>query len=275
MGGLASSAVYLATSLANGPPPLVPPDPAPVTIETRAAASAPRAYVIVDLPRSDGVRLLGMVVADTVRLEPEPSMEVVARPPPPDIRIDADVIASHDQRIGVIRERIDTLRQERAEQAILAALQARLRRAEAARQLAVARVALAQCTGPCASPPAAAARTSPAMAATAPVRSRPQSPRRPATGSVRAASIPMPVAAAAPLATAAVDASPSTGANRSVGPRTSPPGEPLSRARLLLAKARAALTDVTDPAPAIRLTGLWQWEGSERWSLDAGPQRTA
>lgn len=258
MGGLASSAMYLAATLASGPPPVVAVDPAPVIVDAPAAAPTRRAYVIVDLPAASGARPRGWAAAKP-EIAPSPPTEATASEP--SVASEADVIASHDQRIDLIRARIGVLRKDKAEQAAIAMLDGRLRRAEAARQLAVARVALARCDVPCR--PRSSVPVRPTATAAIADRKQPAPSPRPVAASVSSTAgtpvlvAPASVGKAAPPAAQTLDTH----------------VEPLGRARLLLAKARAALTD--EPAPQIELAGLWQWEGSERWSLSAGPQRSA
>ncbi len=276
MGGLASSAVYLATSLASGPPLLVPPDPAPAVIEAPAATETAvviempvrppaRPYVIVDLPPPE---TLGAATGLDIRPR-DVVAEALARD---STGIDADVVALHERRIGVLRERIGALRQEKAGQAAIAALDMRLKRAEAARHLAAARVALARCGGACAPSPVVVAKRAPvAPAATRqvvePARARPGAVAQPAPAlalaSVRGAT-------AASALTKAAFVGNGVAATRA---SADPAAASLGKARRLLAQARAALTEA--PQPPIQLAGLWQWEGSERWSLAARTPRNA
>lgn len=274
MGGLASSAVYLATSLASGPPPLVPPDPIPAAIEA-ASAPAPRGYVIIDLPRSETVPVLGSVVADAVRLTVERPASAISPRPEPDTGIETEVIASHEQRIGVLRAHIDALRRDKAEAAVLAGLDVRLKRAEAARKLAVARAALARCADACGPQPVLAARPAPRpKQAALPVRAVPVSHSVDRATDPRAFGVtPRPVAS--PELRALEDMSRPRSGALSLGASVQPDAAPLGHARLLLAKARAALTNDVRERREITLAGLWQWEGSESWSLTAGPQRIA
>lgn len=262
MGGLASGAMYLATTLASGPPPIVAADPVPMVFDAPVDAPARRAYVIVDLPAATGTRAEGVAAA---RRAIEPVSTDTAIAPEPQTASEADVVASHDQRIGLIRARLDVLRTDKADKAAIAMLDGRLRRAEAARQLAVARVALAQCGGPCAPRPVATVARSTATAA---IEQR-----------ARTAPMPRRVAGSPPAPPTERDLAAPAG--QSSKPRGQLPtgfsanahAAPLDRARLLLAKARAALTD--ESTPKIELAGLWQWDGSEHWSLSAGPRRSA
>ena len=290
MGGLASGAIYLASSLAAGPPPAVAIDPAPIeAIAAEPQSTVERGYVIVDLPRraddlSPGGLLMGAAIGVEVRREAEGGQlgETIVEDQDDAGALNASVLALHDQRIGVLRGRIDELREERAGAGVISELGAKLRRAEAARHLAVARVALAACAEKrvCA-PVAKVAATEPPRPTQSPSSRRIlaskalsiMSPRQAKLGAAKllnygheftATEAHLPIARAFPE------------------PAVAEPGiktkeEGLARSRRLLAKARAALGSLphAESEAPIRLAGLWQWEGSEQWSLASAPRTTA
>lgn len=299
MGGIASGAIYIASTLSAGGPATLEPPPA---IAEPVRESAPRPYVIVDLPpAARGDTSVRGAIADLVRLdtagELRADVPVVTAP----VDVDAEVLASHAERIAVIRRHMDALREEGGSDIApqLATLGAKLRRAEAARRLAAARVTLAsgmaaeRATRVVAAPPAAA-RIKPAVAriarvASAQPLSRPVTPapphrvRRPGesewvipAGSsdrlafARAASVTP--ANAGPVdrrvAQVTLAGSGSSGRSKVDGPAT----PSLANARALLAKARVLLESDTPPA-SVRVAGLWEWEGSETWSLAGAPKR--
>ena len=268
MGGLASSAAYLAASLTSGPPPLVAPDSVPPV----ATAAPSRGYVIVDLPASTAGSSLGGVLAVAIRQGGPETPVREAEASPSDAQIDADVMAAHEERIAVLQQRLVALRRDKSEGAVVHALDARLRRAEAARKLASARVALARCTGSCAIVPVGT--NQPLKVASAARERREQRPARVSlVQTARTSLAAWPMAAAASPQAAVEALVPSDATQQPVGTQIDLQADLLNKARSSLGKARAVLTQA--PEAEIRLAGLWQWEGSDRWSLRAGPQRGA
>lgn len=295
MGGIASGAIYIASTLSAGGPATLEPPPA---IAEPAREWAPRPYVIVDLPPAarGGTPVRG-AIADVVRLdmsgELRPDIPVVAAP----VDVDAEVLASHAERIAVIQRHMKALREEGgADAAQLATLDAKLRRAEAARRLAAARVALASGMAP--TPAAHVAAAAPAVSRIKPARARvdrvaaaqpvshpatpapPQRVRRPGESEwvIPAGSSDRPayarVASVTPARAGTNERSatiilPTSGGSGKVDSTAAPS---LAHARALLAQARALLERGTPPAP-VRVAGLWEWEGSDTWSLARAARR--
>lgn len=294
MGGIASAAMSIASTVSAGGPATVEP-PAIMPTAVVATPSTARPYLIIDLPRSRAGAGMNAAVAQAVRLDGEPvPVDVASAPDPADV--EADVIAAHEGRITAIRQRIATLRGQpsRASAPQLADLAGRLRKAEAARSLAVSRrdVAATTCVkADCAPrlaalpprPPTVAkvaAASAPNNLLSAPVRQSAAAPRQPVPPQDASPRVAMAVRTPAPLLANGVETQ--SRSSRADPPRagwTSPqPGgtDKLAEARALLAKARAALqADAPDARAPVQLAGLWQWEGSDRWSLSAGPTRTA
>lgn len=292
MGAFASGAVYLATL--SGPPPAVADDP-----PARAAAAAPapaRPYMIVDLPAAAGrARPVEAALADVVRWDAGGGLDsgdFADAQSPADLN--AAVLAEHGARIAALRTRMAALKAEPVPGGAveLAGLGVKLRRAEAAQKLAMARATLAEaCAGGCEAP---AVRVAPEVEHAAPVAlrlvaaakpvavvkpvrvARAMAAPPPAVGEARG---PVPVVHAAawigreqPVIRRVARVTTTTGpkpAMRQPDPQTA---ATLAHARRLLAKARAALEGGA-PAPAVQLTGLWQWDGSESWSLADAAKR--
>lgn len=301
MAGLASGAIYLASSLATGGPSVAT-QPSPVLAAPAEAASeqqrGPRPYVIVDLPRlSSPAAGMGEAVALEVRRDADPRLRSdppAASDPEDPVALDVAVVAEHAARIAALEQHIAALRRDNAAGPVLAGLMGKLRRAEAARNLATARVALAggspaRCATGCAAPPVqiAAARVagsqrpdpgrSPIDAAASKAPALPRkaapsvTPMRSAAPAPRAAAQRAASEIAAPLSRqAARSAARDTHASADRATANE-----LARARRLLAAARAALEGEpqADERP-LHLAGLWTWEGSDRWSL-APTSRTA
>lgn len=264
MGGIASAAITIASTVSAGGPATI--DPPAIILP--AAPPPARPYVIIDLPRPAGDRMAA-AVSDVVRLDADGGL-VVEAPPPAPADVDAEVIAAHESRIAAIRERIDTVREAPGRTAApqLADLTARLHRAEAARKLALTRQASAVCTT-CSAKPTRTVQATPAPVRVAATALRRQ--QQPPLQTVAVTQPPRSHPASTTLASA------QSLSNQSPPHATpEPAAESLAKARALLAKARAALEAPPAAAPApITLAGLWQWDGSDRWSLAAGPSRIA
>ena len=281
MGGLASNVVYIASSLAAGNQPITASPALPaITISTPPAEGSARGYVILDVPKFDGAagtRSLSDAIAEEMKrysLPPGardlPPGGSLSTDPPEDL--DNAVVASHEARIAAIKDRIETLRtgKDAAAGAQLRDLATRLKRAEAARKLAAARLALGE-------PPRAAPRIeAPALEIAKPTAARALhgAGKSPTRSIARRTGI----ATARQLAGASrVRWSPANAArpplHRTNARTTHANNANLDRARRLLTIARKTLT-ATDHPP-LRLAGLWQWAGSENWSLTHYPKRIA
>lgn len=153
--GIASGTFYLAATLAaGGAPTAAEPESTPAPVILADAKPAPRSYRIIDLPGFDRlapVRTIDAVIAEEVR-------RTNARPDDAPIitALETDgvnhaVVTEHDTRIALLKQRIDGIKAEGAKDAPqLQDLTTRLKRAEAARGLALARAALeTPCAGIC------------------------------------------------------------------------------------------------------------------------------
>jgi len=153
MGTVASGTLYLAFSLAAGSHPVVAP---PADTPTAAAQPAPQPlnYVIIDLPRVDRPsKTLATVIAEEAARAPsadndsDPAAQTQAM-----TGVNDAVVAEHDTRVALLKQRIATLKPSATGDtaAQLRDLGTRLKRAEAARALAVARAALSvPCAAQC------------------------------------------------------------------------------------------------------------------------------
>lgn len=169
MDGLASTAIYLASSLttAHAPRTVVAMPTITVSISTPTAAGdikAPSTDVLVSVnpfasARSRGGKSLSVVIADEVRRDaldhPADDTETALSLDPErshgeDQSLSEDVTAAHDARIDFIRRRMDALRLEGPSAAsMLDRLSTKLHMAMAARRLAVAREAIGQLPSDC------------------------------------------------------------------------------------------------------------------------------
>ena len=337
MGGIGSNVVYITTTLVAGNQPAIAPTDQASAITVAAPKTRPnepraRGYVILDVPKPGGaVGALGDAIAEGLRR----SRDEYARARPeagtltqqdfsvgggPAIseagELDGAVVAAHEARIAVLRERIDSLKAGSGPAATqFPDLSIRLKRAEAARKLAVARMALGEpprdcdprsLVSPCGDVPKAAAALESLSPRPLAVRQRPPIAARPqlvvsrgakARRSITADRIagpsrigmsdhpPLPAAAHAPgtnmrlaplrgvgHARIATSASPAVRAAIEPGAANR-----LGRARHLLTVARSSLEGAGGErryAP-IRLAGLWQWVGSDTWSLADYARRNA
>jgi len=153
MGTVTSGTLYLAFSLAAGSHPGVVETRAattPATAEAAQPAPQPQKYVIADLPRLDRPsKSLDAVIAEEVAREsatqddggPVARNEAITG-------VNDAVVTEHDARIALLKQRIAALKSEAKGDtaAQLRDLGTRLKHAEAARALAIARAAL---TAPC------------------------------------------------------------------------------------------------------------------------------
>ncbi|MDO7844354.1 hypothetical protein [Sphingomonas immobilis] len=145
MGGVASGAVYLASALTGGGDPATvtpapPVEPVLVAQDIAHPQTPPvsRPYVIIDVPQSARARpLLGDIVANVIAttVMPGPAAGVAGR-------LADDVLAEHDARIAVLKQRLEAARAQPGSGASIGELASRLHRAEAARKLAAARAAV-------------------------------------------------------------------------------------------------------------------------------------
>lgn len=316
---MASTVTYLAWSFAvpaSGPAmpapiatPMVtvvfaPPGEADVAAR-RADALAPPLVSVAppDLPRQRNDAALGVLVDNEARLVARASPATLGGAmavPSPDEGLDAAVTAEHDTRIGVLRQRVEELRQQGASATLIDGLNVRLRRAVAARSLAAARQAIGrlpatcQVASSCPTPsvervaaiddrdvghpgsrrmlPLRTARAGGSIkralpfkgpAAVRVARLRPVSPVRHPRSEL-AAWFPNRVAVAALGAPM-----------RARTPHRAAPASDdgaSTRARQLLATARRLLEPDADARAAPRLAGLIYWRGSETWSLTDCPR---
>ena len=262
MVGIASGAWNLALPLAAVGHPAAAPPATAMAIVAPAVAAAP---VVSAIPAVSGPGSLEEIVVREVRRvvreRPDPASDTALRgfgdgaervdagladddgddATPPDLG-DA-VIAAHAARIADLKRRMDALRSDRAPPDRLDDLRVRLRKAEAARQLAVERVAVER-----------APFESPAVERVAFER-------------------PHPIGCAVrgdPAVCRANRMASGVIADRSVAHR-------LAHARQALATARGLLEDgVKSPSePAIVIAGLWRWSGSDTWSLADCGAKTA
>ncbi|ODP37557.1 hypothetical protein [Sphingomonas turrisvirgatae] len=191
--------------------PAAEPEPAP------ELAPSAGGYVIVDipafnrgaapLPPTEGAEEVGAADHETAALAPV------------DQAFDAAVVAAHDERIQLIRQRIELVEADAGSETMLSDLERRLAKAQAARDKAAARMeTLAVATIP----------SEPQLAATEAPSPLPPPPRIAAHVATRKATR---VAVAAP--TAMEPAKPV--------PEAQPTADPLHRSRIHLAAAREAL----------------------------------
>lgn len=211
------------------------------------------------------------------------------------------VIAAHEQRIALLRERITSLCAAAGPTTMLDALRERLRRAEAARLLAGVRARRALSNG--GGGPAIGCRTGRTMLASA--GSEPW--RHPGTAQRRRALDVAPARISLHYAATTPRKWRQGGWTTVVANRATWPSVPVlaQRARVravavafpvhrqqvrrgmldhatasLLARARRSLTlarqALAEPAPARRMpAGLWRWDGSETWLLTPGRTTTS
>lgn len=297
MGGMASGALFLASPLAALGQPATEPEPA-----APAMFAAPaRAFLIVDVPAQVGRRTLGELIADEAKRDaagtpftldighsPDPALPDDAGGAGPASLEDA-VVAAHDERIAFLTHRLHNLRSEGADAASLGALSGRLHRAQAARQLAMARAALdrqpAGCEACAPAPmgvagrdavrqPAAPALRLPSVAKVAERATKPQPRRQPATLAMGSARVPAMLTASKAGAQPAglhPDITRPDGTDRPAAATAS-----VHARRLLTAARRVLEADIAkDAPPPLHVAGLWQWDGSERWSLADYPNRSA
>lgn len=345
MGGITTNVIYIASSLAaGGQPATTPVDKSPTLTVTVSATnpgelptpSAPRGYVIFDLPKPSGATsapLLGDVIADEMKRSREDyarSAPVLDTPTQRDFSVggvpavsepgelnDA-VVAAHDARIALLRERIDSLKTagNAAPDTQLRDLAVRLKRAEAARKLAMARIALGEKPRDCDprggllpcndDPPQTALDTAPRRAATKQIAPAGRTqlaskPRLAEPHRTRVRRTVMTARIAQPPQRAGIHRLPPA-TTRSVryftesttrgitirraafAKRATPAAraalqphvaERLDRARHLLTVARRSLAATGDDRhyASPRLASLWQWPGSDNWSLASYPRR--
>lgn len=340
MGRIASKAFYLATPLAFAAHPAVAKSgmlPAPnIAGSGIAEAGSIRPYVIVDGPpivRIEGGKSLAAAISEEVR------QRIVERPDDGDvpsstgaIRLtdftiadDEDaagsgdvmdaVIATHAERISVLKQRMDALRAEGGDADRVADLRIRLHRAEAARRLAVARanvdklasarcggdadtvcrsgleiVALDQVKAPVASKPSIISRR---VLASQPPAVLPGASPRLLRSVVKTAKVAGGVgarhtftfAARSKIRVAVRPASENFRSSRIVidlhVAQRNPFATRLAHARRSLAVARKMLEAHADRVPRstvkpiLQTVGLWRWPGSEQWSLTSTRSRAA
>lgn len=292
--GVISTALYLATPAAaagtssNGGAVAAvdaapsPPDPA------RAAP------VVFDLPATARAASLDEAIAQEVARDAvtHSSAGLTIADSLADGRADGAlneaVIAAHDARIAMLRQRIDATTADGAAGRIeLAALQLRLHRAEAARRIALAR---AGDNTPAEAPQDVTAHVTTSTVETQAVRvsapakphpgvSRPPSPRTPAVRRIAVPVHPRSAHATSALRVASTSnllADHGAGATLHhvpVGPETA---DAAGHVRRLLAAARRVLeADAAVHPPHVALAGLMHWEGSETWSLADCAKRVA
>lgn len=205
-----------------------------VTGQPATPVPAKTGYVIVSLPPMvSGPRLdevVRLTAAAQIAADPSPSpapWKVEAAPVDEADDLAASVVVAHEERIAVLKRHLAAARDRRSTAPQVADLRARLRRAEAARGLAMRRLEFA-------GQQAFAAHRDGLAAAT-----------------LRASST------AASMQTAVV--------LDGVGDRAESAAYRLAQARQSLGKARAILT--AEGRAPVALAGLMTWEGSDRWSL--------
>lgn len=333
MAAVASVSLYLAFSLAAGAQGAETPSTvaAPAVTQPARSATRPHNYVIVDLPHFDRGRAgksIETVIAEAA-LEPATKNNfdpLAARDTAADINY--AVVTEHDARVAALKQRIASLKADPGSDhaAQVRDLGVRLKRAEAARGLALARATLSNpCTEGCDAKLAlTGTEPSPAPTATSGTRTHmdsraaaaaPSRPKPHTLTTIRRARMPSafvttrrpfvrprfhapqtfaaaprylrryPHAAAAHhLAVTArlvlrprgaVRVTASTAGH--LGVRTARDrltAETLKQSRRLLSQARAALTNPAPSAP-VEIAGLWTFEGSAKWSLEAFRHRGA
>lgn len=227
--------------------------------------------------------------------------EVGTPEPVSQAELDDAVIAAHEQRIALLRERITSLCAAAGPATMLDALRERLRRAEAARLLAGVRAGRALSNG--GGGPAIGCRTGGTMLASAGSEPRryPGTAQRRRALDVAPARISLHYAATTPrkrrqsvwttvVASRATWPSVPILAQRArvravavafpVHRQQVRRGKPDHTTASLLARARRSLTlarqALAEPAPARRMpAGLWRWDGSETWLLTPGRTTTS
>lgn len=265
--------------------------------------AAGHGLIVVTVPRwarpVDGRAVVAMV-AQAVRAvvaQPADAADTdgadASPPGPPEEPIDA-VVAAHDARIAILRQRLAALDGTKGAAQLLDDLTRRLHRAEAARRLAVARaggdpapasacrpdaswscgdrpvvVAATRADAPRPPLPRSVARTShsrsDARAGAPSYRMARQAvivpPIRPTSPHRRALAV-----TPAPLFAAAM---PPTRVTSGSGIARAPAAVRLAAAHRSLAMARALLgaAPTARPTPFGAITGLWRWEGSDSWAL--------
>lgn len=240
MDSLASTAIYLASSLTAGPAPATPPVAIVPTVIVAPAMGPVMGPVMGDVEvspadsraeanpfaaaRARGGKSLSEAIADVVRRDAVEGSSIDAgtglsldpERPQDDESLSDDITAAHDARIAFIRQRMDELRPRGAPAAPrLEQLNAKLRLAMAARCLAVAREASehllrhadSAAAGACLPAPlAVAADAAPARRRPGHDRSRPPSAHHRTAVDMAGASVPPPP----PGATAATSGRPSS-----------------------------------------------------------------
>ena len=300
MGVVASTALYLGSSLTVvGAAPEMPAESRPPSPTTPLAGSAggwmaehgltPTIVVLPSAARPRSLRSIRELVAEEVRRDTVALAgtggsvaggTTIAEPDDGTADVNAAVIAAHDERITYLRRQIaDFVADGRAAPQI-GFLQARLRRAQAARHIATTRSGMAEGLG----------EPGPAIEIAAVLRA--PRVRSLHTSSGADAALPRPIVArlaasrsrqvaGAPIRTVSLQRE-----DRAFGravPHASVHGHAPVHAsvqsadashhvRRLLAAARRALEagdGASTPAAStpVRLAGLMQWEGSDRWSL--------
>lgn len=313
MDGLASTAIYLASSLTIAPHTTYPVRNVVVTLSA-PILRAETASATVDLvnpfavARAHGGKSLDEAIAQEVARDavdrPASDDDAGFAPYPErddDQSLSKDVAAAHEARIAVIRRKMDELRLEGASKtASLVRLGVKLRLATAAKRLAVAREAIdhlpAYC-GPLDSDACDAAPVAVAMPRhQASRRGRPRPlpigyHHEPAGMSMATLRPPPDRVAGTYRATVPDRLHAGAAARRAVGGSLPHPaaqalarrgsgraaGDASAHVRRLLATARHLLEDGTvhPPHVGVELAGLLHWDGSETWSLADYPRSTA
>ncbi|MFW2850436.1 hypothetical protein ACM61V_00725 [Sphingomonas sp. TX0543] len=337
MGGITSNAIYLASSLtaaSNASAVAAETTVVPVIVADAPQPTQPitplsRGYVILDVPaaaRPPETPNLGELINTEIRRHaeqysaPGPVTSPWAAGPGESAPLagdtgdmDRDVLAEHETRIALLKQRIDRLRADHKDNAaaLIRDLGTRLKRAQAARKLAMARAILtgdnarpgeqiaASLSGdslPPVSAPSAhkpIARLVTGKHGNVIARATPDSPKprdlaigRAPRAYGRSLSLGQMATAKAlngvQLAHATAAGWRSSRVHHVTTRRNAPTDRRLvastkadrtsayrlAHARRLLSNARTKLASAgKPPAVSIRTVGLWQWDGSDKWTL--------